>query len=80
MEQTILSSHCHCMDSNKPQTKYIEEVLKQFGIEDYKSIVIPLYTRPRLLKMSNKEYNIDAHQIWMCFTIKCWSIIKTTPF
>jgi hypothetical protein len=46
------------------QIKYIEKTLEQFGIDDCKSIQTPLDTKARLLKLSNKEYDIDAHQMF----------------
>jgi hypothetical protein len=45
------------------QTKYIEEVLKRFGMEVNKPSATPLDTKVRLLKLSNEEYDGDARCI-----------------
>jgi hypothetical protein len=42
----------------------VKEVLKQFGMEDSKSIATPLNTKGRLLKLNNKEYDVDGQWIW----------------
>jgi hypothetical protein len=42
------------------QAKYVEEVLKRFGIEDCKPIGTPLDTKVKFVKLSNEEYDADA--------------------
>jgi hypothetical protein len=42
------------------QAKYVEEVLKRFGMEDCKPIGTPLDTKVKFVKLSNEEYDADA--------------------
>ena len=42
------------------QTKYLEEVLVRFGMEDCKPIATPLDTKVKLVKLTNEEYDVDA--------------------
>lgn len=42
------------------QAKYIEEVLKHFGIEDCKQIATLLDANAKLIKLSDKDYNADS--------------------
>jgi hypothetical protein len=42
------------------QAKYMEEVLKRFGIEDCKPIGTLLDTKVKFVKLSNEEYDADA--------------------
>ena len=42
------------------QGKYLEEVLKRFGMEDCKPIGTPLDIKTTLLKLTDEEYDVDA--------------------
>jgi hypothetical protein len=42
------------------QAKYMEEVLKQFGMEDCKPIGTPLDTKVKFVKLTNEEYDANA--------------------
>ena len=45
------------------QAKYVEEVLKRFGMEDCKPIATPLDTKVKLEKLSMEEYDADASRM-----------------
>jgi hypothetical protein len=45
------------------QAKYMEEVLKRFGMEDCKPIGTPLDAKVKFVKLTNEEYDADASRM-----------------